>query len=126
MKKAAKEPSDDDARRAYTATCALAALRLGEPEEAIRWAQDALKEPVAKDDPLRALSHVILALARIELGDTSAARDELATVTEVIDATLPKSEDGQVDPRFVMRSQKLRHEWLIAEILRREAEASLK
>ena len=90
----------------------------------IGWAQDALKQ-VAKDDPLYGLSHMVLVLAWIQLGDTSAARDELATVTEVIDATLPKLEDGRVDPRFVMRSQKLRHEWLIAEILRREAEASL-
>ena len=33
----------------------------------------------------------------------------------MLDAFLPKLEDGQVDSRFVMRTQNLRHELLIAE-----------
>jgi hypothetical protein len=104
-------------------TLALSMLRLGNAEQALGMTADLDHSQL--DKPLASLAHAVAALACTELGQMEAARTQLASATELIDKTLTRNKDGTLDSIDLMRTQQIRHDWLIAEWIREEADRRL-
>jgi hypothetical protein len=101
----------------------MASLRKGDGDQAIRWA-DRAREAEQVSNTQRALSLLVAALAKQQLGLTAEARSSLEAAKWLIEEGLPQRGDN-VDPHFSMRGQILRFDWLVAELLRREAAQQL-
>ena len=95
------------------ATLALAAYRAGKAEEAIQWIRRCQEaQEYDKTPALQALGLSLLAMAQHQLGHAQEGRQALAQATALIDQYLPKLAGGELGAE---------HNWLIAQILRREA-----
>jgi tetratricopeptide (TPR) repeat protein/tRNA A-37 threonylcarbamoyl transferase component Bud32 len=102
----------------------LAAYRSGDFSRAIEWAEKIqdLSTPVV----IRVLGHLIAALVRQKQGDAAAAHQALTEAARLIDAQLPKLSSGEIDYRALLRRDPTYwHNWIIPELLRREAAASI-
>ena len=60
---------------------------------------------------------VVMDMRRLEL-----AKTRLDDATETISNVLARHEDGTLDPSYLMRTQQIRHDWLIAEWVRQQAD----
>jgi len=102
----------------YT-TRALAAYRKSEPEAALRWIAKAETTVAHAENPnLRALALTIKALAQHRLDQGGEARQSLDEAARMIDEELPKLATGSFTGGW--------HDWLIAEVIRREADKLIK
>ena len=98
-----------------SASRALYAYRAGNAEGAIDWAQKCIE--ISVNDEQRALVLAVQSLSQQKLGQSDAARESLAQATALIDAALTE---------FRRNPQLLDwQDWLIADILRREAVATV-
>jgi len=102
------------------ATMALAEWRSGNAGGALGWAERSLAaypvKPAGRLEHVQAMATILQALALYGTGDTDAARASLYKAAAAIDAVLQKlNPDSSLPGSW--------HDWLIAEVLRREAEA---
>ena len=104
--------------------CAMAKLRSGDADRARHLAGRAV-EGGKQGELLRTMSLMIQSLAHQELGETLEAQTSLDIAAKLIDEALPKADDGTLNPHFTMQGQTLQHDWIYAELLRREAEKLL-
>jgi hypothetical protein len=96
------------------ATRALAAYRAGDADKTVHWIRKSQESQGYADEPrVQALALSLLAMAQHQLGQPEEAREALAQVDELIDERLPKLATGELGAGW--------HDWLIAQILRREA-----
>lgn len=107
-------------------TRALAANRAGDSEAALTWSRKSLDASLNLGEPersrIRAFALAVEALARHELGQAEKARSALDAATALIPAELQKLMSGADDERRLVAADSIDFNWLIAEILRREAE----
>ncbi len=97
-------------------TRALAAYRAGDAVKTVHWAHKSQETPAyASKLQLQALVLSVLAVAQHQLEQPEDAQKALTQASELIDVHLPKLATGELGGTW--------HDWLIAEILRREAEA---
>jgi tetratricopeptide (TPR) repeat protein len=92
---------------------ALVAFRKGDADSAIRYMEQSQQQNAREDERVRALIAAIRALVQAKQGQTDEARDNLATVSEISDRTMPNANAASL------------HDWLIPRILAREAEKLL-
>ncbi|MCL4206748.1 MAG: protein kinase [Pirellulaceae bacterium] len=111
--------ASDDLVPWFTAACALSSYRAGEPQQALRWAQKLDDSPTFQSG---ALALVVRSMAEYRLGQTDQARRTLAEVTESIPVPLRTLGTDQYDGVLPVPDSVIAHDWLIPEILRREAE----
>lgn len=99
----------------------LADYRLGHFVEAIRWMQKSIDDPFYGAGQMRYVqSYMVLAMAQHRLNQHEAARSSLGKGLAFKDAILPKLESEYLGPDWYWR------DWIIAEILTREAAALIK
>jgi WD40 repeat protein/predicted TPR repeat methyltransferase len=95
-------------------TRALAAYRAGDADKAVHWIHKSQESQGYAGEPsAQALALSVLAMARHRLGQTAEARQTLEQATGLIDAYLPRLAPSELSDTW--------HDWLIAEIVRREA-----
>jgi tetratricopeptide (TPR) repeat protein len=97
----------------FRATLALAAYRKGDFQQALRYLPQTTQEQGGLGN--RAICLCLLAMIRQKLGQPEDAQKSLAQAAPLIEEGLRKVANGERTDVF--------HDWLIAEILRREAEA---
>ena len=105
----------------FKASCGLLSDREGNPEEAINWTGPR-EGSLSRAESLRL---VVRAVAEQHLGRTEKARETLAQAESLMPAELRTlGTDDYTGPLPVQRST-VEHDWLIPEILRREAQSLL-
>ncbi|MGO9112348.1 MAG: hypothetical protein ACLP9L_24220, partial [Thermoguttaceae bacterium] len=104
----------------YIACSALIAYREGNSQLAKELTQEAGNSPI--DQP-EALALTVRCMAEHRLGETDRARKTLAQVTAVIPAELRTLGTSNYAGPLPVSAEKVSHDWLIPEILRREAAA---
>ena len=93
---------------------ALAAYRAGDAGRAVHWIRESQKSQGYAGDPtVQALALPVLTMAQHQLGQRADARQTLVQANGLIDAHLPKLATGELGASW--------HDWLIAQILHREA-----
>ena len=112
---ALEDPSAEDSLKGWGFTdMALAAYRTGSHEEALRWVRKAQSsQAYGRIRQLRVRALLAQAMAEHRSGRAEPAREALAQAGQLIDEHLPQLASGQLGGGW--------HDWLIAEILRREA-----
>jgi hypothetical protein len=99
------------------ATLALAAYRADDPNAAIQYIRKAQQsDEYANTDTVQAIVLCLLAMSQHKLAEPEKAGQTLARASRLIDVGLEKVAGGQVGGW---------HDWLIAEVLRREAKESI-
>jgi hypothetical protein len=107
----------------FLGCCALASYREGNAREAIAWA-DKLTDP-ASIPVATALVLTVRALAEHRLGRSDEARQTLARASALIPAELPTLGSDDYRGPLPVALETISHDWLIPEILCREASALL-
>jgi hypothetical protein len=118
LREATEDDSQAEVRPYFWGCCALVSYRAGNAREAIAWA-DKLADP--KGVP-GALVLTVRALAEHQLGQTQ-ARQTLAKAGALIPAELRTLGTEAYRGPLPVAEQTANHDWLIPEILRREASA---
>ena len=96
----------------------LAQYRLGHFADAIGWMRKSIDDPFYGAGQMRYVqSYMVLAMAQHRLDQREEARSALAEGLAIKEARLPKLESGYLGPDWYWR------DWIIAEILAREARA---
>ncbi|HQU43172.1 MAG TPA: WD40 repeat domain-containing protein, partial [Pirellulales bacterium] len=119
LREATAERSQAVYRPWFAATCALASYREGNAHEAVRWAE---RVDASQQHP-RALALVIRAMAEQQLGRTEQARQTLAQAGALIPGELRTLGTDAYHGPLPVAAETISHDWLIPEILRREAAA---
>jgi tetratricopeptide (TPR) repeat protein len=100
---------------------ALAEYRAGRVGDAVRFVHEARKRP--RYTPCEALSLLILCMAKHRLDDRESARLLLNQAQLLIPAKLARLKMSPGEGRLPVIATDVHHDWLIAEVLRREAVA---
>jgi hypothetical protein len=96
------------------AALALAAYRGGDAEKAVGWIRKCQEAEGYADAPeVQALALSLLAMAQHQFGQPQEARKALAQASALVDEHVPKLASGELGGSW--------HDWLIVQILRREA-----
>jgi tetratricopeptide (TPR) repeat protein len=103
------------------ATGALLALREGQWERAVELGDRAAAETHEVYAPARAIGLMCSALGNQKLSHAQVAQEKLAAGLKLRDESLALS-TGQIDQRLVLSEVAAWHDWMIVELLRREAE----
>jgi tetratricopeptide (TPR) repeat protein len=103
------------ARNKWTfAVLALAAYRSAEADKTLHWIHKSQQSQGYAEEPrVQVLALLLLAMAQHQLGQTGEASQAFAEASALIEEHLPKLATGELGGAW--------HDWLIAEILRREA-----
>lgn len=115
-------PQWEPYRTWFVACCALISYREGQFDEAIRWTT---RMPTFQSQP-GALALVVRAMSELRLGQVEAARESLKAAElqiPLVLRTLGAEGDSTALPVPVGSTD---HDWLVPELLRREASALLK
>ncbi len=105
-------------RRWRQLTKALVEYRSGRFPSAVDWLEKSRKLPPEPPAPhLEAQTLLVLAMAHHRLGHMDQARSLFAEATKIIDGQLPKADSGALGEAWP--------DWIIAHVLRREAEAAI-
>jgi tetratricopeptide (TPR) repeat protein len=104
------------------ATCALASYRAGDARQAAIWAVKS-RESSPASDPAKALALDILSLAQHQMNQVDDARKSLADATRLIPTELRTLGSSDYQGSLPVSVLSIHHDWLVAEILRREASA---
>lgn len=123
LKDATDRPSVAAYKPYFLGCCALASYREGNAREAIAWA-DKLTDP-ASIPVATALVLTVRALAEHRLGRSDEARQTLARASDLIPAELRTLGSDDYRGPLPVALETISHDWLIPEILRREASALL-
>jgi hypothetical protein len=93
---------------------ALAAYRTAEAGKTVHWIHKSQQSQGYAEEPrVQALALLLLAMAQHQLRQTEEASQALAKASSLVEEHLPKLATGELGGGW--------HDWLIAEILRREA-----
>jgi hypothetical protein len=102
-------------------TAALLAFREGNFERAVDMGDRAASETHELYAPARTIGLMCSALGNQKLGQGQVAQEKLAQALKIRDLALALS-TGQIDQRLVISERASWHDWMIVELLRREAE----
>jgi WD40 repeat protein len=120
-----RDATSDDSQAGYRpyflGCCALISYREGNAREAVAWAAR-VGDGQTNPNP-GALALTVRALAEYRLGSTDEARQKLALATALIPAELRTLGTDAYRGSLPVAEQTISHDWLIPEILRREASA---
>lgn len=119
LRAATNEPSQAGVRPWFQATCALVSYREGNAQEAIRRAELVTN---LNDQPL-ALALVVRSMAEHRLGQVEQAHRTLSEASALIPAALATLGSDAYRGPLPVPAEIISHDWLIPEILRREASA---
>lgn len=117
LQKATQDPQWEHFRAWFVACAALIAYRSGEFEEALTWVG---KSP-GLNGPPGALTLCVQALAEEALGRSDAARETLRKAEQMIPAALKTLGTAEYTGPLPARHDAANHDWIVAELLRREA-----
>ncbi|MCY2995622.1 MAG: protein kinase [Planctomycetota bacterium] len=120
LQAATSDPKWEPGRHGFNATCALISYRAGDYETA---AARAMKVSVESTHPGGALALAIRAMAEYQLDRTEQARRTLAQVETYIPIELRTLGTPDYQGPLPVLAATAHYDWLIAEILRREAAA---
>jgi hypothetical protein len=118
----ATDPQWENYRGWFHACCALVAYRQGKAEEAIAWTE----KPPPLTTHRRALALVVRAMAEHQLGRADQARQTLLEAEALIPVELRTLGAENYQGPVPAPPDKVAHDWLAPEILRREADALIK
>lgn len=117
LRDATSAASQAGARPWFWATSALAAYRAGNSQDAMHSAEQVDK----KNTQATAMTLAVCAMAEHDLGHTEEARQTLATACALIPAELQTLGTDAYGGPLPVATETISHDWLIPEILRREA-----
>jgi hypothetical protein len=107
-------------------TRALVAYRAGDSKAAVSWSRKsvelAMNRPEPEQSRISALALAVEAMARQQLGQTEESRKAFEAATALIPAELRTIVSGTADQEMIAAADTIHWDWLIAELLRREAE----
>ncbi len=106
----------------YTACCALIAYREGNPQQAIGWSQFISRTSIHSDS----LARVVRAMAQHQLGQTDTARETLSRVETQIPLILRTLGTESWNGPLPVPATAVSPDWLIVELLRREASIKIR
>ena len=121
LRDAATDPTWARYQNWFNACSALVAYREGNPQEAIKWVQQ-LNERTSQAGTL---ALVVRAMAEHQLGQSEQARETLDLVESAIPVELRTLGTDDYHGPLPVASRTVHHDWLIPEVLRREAESLL-
>jgi tetratricopeptide (TPR) repeat protein len=121
LRDAATDPTWARYRTWFIACCALISYREGEHQKAVEW----VRKIDGRTGRAETLALVVRALAEHQLGESEKARATLTQAESNIPVKLRTLGTGDYHGLLPVSSSIVHHDWLIPEILRREAESLL-